>query len=310
MPTPPAPSTPPEPAKPAERPIVLSVVAPAHNEEGNIEALVSEVGRALSQLAGNGGGAVGEFIVVDDGSTDSTRARVQSLMPGRPWLRCVAMTQTPPGKGGGQSAAFHAGVRAARGRLIATLDADLQNDPADLPAMLDLLEKTRADMVQGDRSHARRDSAVRRVGSIVGRKFRLWLLGDSIRDTGCSLRVMKREIALQLPLEFKGVHRFIPVTARHLGYTVVEMKVNHRPRTAGETKYGMGITKRAIPGLLDLLAVRWMRSRRRPVASAEVVEVSGAARADSQRPEIVVPQRGGGGVTGEQAEVIAQGEPA
>src|SRR5690606_35686533 len=138
---------------------------------------------------------------------------------------------------------------------VATLDADLQNDPADLNAMLELMRRENADMVQGDRSHARRDNAVRRVGSIVGRKFRLWLLGDTIRDTGCSLRVMKREIALALPLEFKGIHRFIPVTARHLGYKVVEMRVNHRPRVAGETKYGMGIVKRALPGLQDLFAV-------------------------------------------------------
>jgi hypothetical protein len=105
---------------------------------------------------------------------------------------------------------------------------------------------------------------------VVGRKFRRWLLGDTIRDTGCSLRLMRREIALGLPLEFKGMHRFIPVTARHLGYTVVEMRVSHRPRTAGQTKYGFGITKRAIPGLIDLLAVRYMRNRRRPVESAEV----------------------------------------
>ena len=80
---------------------------------------------------------------------------------------------------------------------------------------------------------------------------------------------MKREIALALPLEFKGIHRFIPVTARHLGYTVVEMRVNHRPRIAGETKYGMGIVKRALPGLQDLFAVRWMRNRRRPTTSTE-----------------------------------------
>lgn len=242
----------------------LSVVAPAHNEEDNVENLVREVGDALLPL-----GIAFEFVIVDDGSTDSTRSRVRELAASRPWLRCIAMTRTPPGKGCGQSAAFHAGFRAARGRLVATLDADLQNDPADLPAMLDLMRKHAADMVQGDRSHARKDNAVRRIGSIVGRTFRLWLLGDPIRDTGCSLRVMKREIALRLPLEFRGMHRFIPVTARHLGYSVVEMRVNHRPRHAGQTKYGMGIVQRALPGLIDLLAVRYMRSRRRPTDYAE-----------------------------------------
>jgi len=245
--------------------IELSVVAPAHNEEENAAPLVEELGRALEPL-----GIPFEVIIVDDGSTDGTRRVVASLMADRPWLRCIGMTRTPPGRGNGQSAAFHAGFRAARGRLIATLDADLQNDPADIPAMLDLMRSRRADMVQGDRSHARRDNVVRRVGSIVGRLFRRWLLGDTIRDTGCSLRVMRREIALALPLEFRGMHRFIPVTARHLGYTVVEMPVNHRPRTAGVTKYGLGITKRAIPGLIDLFAVRYMRSRRRPVDASEV----------------------------------------
>lgn len=243
----------------------LSVVAPAHNEEENVPALVAEVGAAIEPL-----GIAFEFIVVDDGSTDGTRAGVAALMPDRPWLRCVAMTNTPSGSGHGQSAAFHAGFRAARGRFIAVLDADLQNDPADLPAMLKLLDRERADMVQGDRSHARADAAVRKWGSWVGRKFRLWLLGDRIRDTGCSLRVMKREIALALPLEFKGMHRFIPATAHSLGYKVVEMPVGHRPRVAGEPKYGMGITKRAIPGLIDCFAVRWMRKRRRPVTSVEV----------------------------------------
>ncbi|MFN7022146.1 MAG: glycosyltransferase family 2 protein [Phycisphaerales bacterium] len=243
----------------------LTVMAPAHNEEENIAELVGQIERAIGPT-----GLAFEVVIVDDGSTDSTRARLVDLMADRPWLRCIAMQKTPPGKGNGQSAAFFAGFAGARGRLIATMDADLQNDPADLPRMLELLRTTNADMVQGDRSHARKDSLVRRVGSIVGRAFRRWLLGDTIRDTGCSLRIMKREIAVQLPLQFKGMHRFIPVTARHLGYTVVEMPVNHRPRTAGQTKYGMGITKRAIPGLIDLFAVRYMRGRRRPVDHAEV----------------------------------------
>lgn len=248
------------------RETTLSVVAPAHNEQDNIDLLIEEVEAALEPL-----GIGYEFVIVDDGSTDNTRAAVVAHQSHRPWVRCVAMTQTPPGKGHGQSAAFHAGFRATRGRLIAVLDADLQNDPADIPKMLDLLEEANADFVQGDRSAVRKqgDSTIRLFGSWVGRSFRRVLLGDTITDTGCSLRVMKREIALQLPLEFKGMHRFIPATARHLGYTVVEMPVNHRHRHAGEPKYGMGITKRALPGLVDLFAVRYMRNRRRPVSSQE-----------------------------------------
>jgi glycosyltransferase involved in cell wall biosynthesis len=253
----PVPSATPEPE--------VSVVAPAHNEQDNIAELVDQVEKALAPT-----GIPFEVVLVDDGSTDRTRDVVRSLMPARPWLRCIAMERTPPGRGNGQSAAFFAAFRAARGRLIASLDADLQNDPAELPRMLELMRSSGADLVQGDRSRNRRDSPVRRVGSVVGRLFRRWLLGDAVRDTGCSLRVMRREVALGLPLEFRGMHRFIPATATHQGFKVVETAVHHRPRAAGTTKYGMGIVQRALPGLLDCFAVRWMRARRRPTDAREI----------------------------------------
>ncbi len=242
----------------------LSVVAPAHNEQDNVRPLVEEIASALS-----GAGIRFETVIVDDGSTDNTREALRELQKSHPELRVVVMQETPPGSGNGQSAAFHAGFRACAAPLIATLDADLQNDPADLPMLFAKLKETGADMVQGDRSHARADNWARKQTSKVGRLFRQMILADSIRDTGCSLRVMRKEIALRLPLEFKGMHRFIPVTARNLGYTVVETPVNHRERTAGETKYGsMGIAKRAIPGLIDCFAVRYMRKRRRPVTAS------------------------------------------
>lgn len=244
--------------------VALSVIAPAHDEEDNIDALIDDIAAALEPADFDF-----EFIIVDDGSTDTTRQRAVAQLAKRPWLRVVAMTQTPPGKGNGQSAAFHAGVRQARGPVIALLDADRQNDPADLPAMLDMLRETGADMVQGDRSANRRDTAWRRFSSWVGRTFRKALLGDTIRDTGCSLRVFKREIGLALPLQYKGMHRFVPFYARELGYTVVECPVHHRPRTAGEAKYGAW--NRALPGLRDLFAVRWMRSRLKPV-ECETIE--------------------------------------
>lgn len=268
--------------------VILTVVAPAHNEEGNIDALVAQVGVAAREAAGILRASSGqrpairtadpadpadpfEFIIVDDGSTDSTRARALALRAAHPWLRIVAMQQTPPGRGNGQSAAFHAGFRAAHGAWIATIDADLQNNPADLIAMAKLVVQESADMVQGDRSASRRqgDSPIRQIGSVTGRHFRRVLLSDTIRDTGCSLRLMRREIALRLPLEFRGAHRFIPVTARQLGFTVLEMPVAHRQRHSGTTKYGMGIVQRAIPGLIDCLAIRWMRSRRRPIDCLE-----------------------------------------
>ncbi|TVQ55309.1 MAG: glycosyltransferase, partial [Phycisphaerales bacterium] len=222
----------------------LTLIAPARNEVENLPALVEEVSRVMGRAA-----VSWEFIVIDDGSTDGSRARLIELMQHTPQLR--ALTVDPQGRGvaHGQSAAFMAGFRAARGKLIALLDADLQNDPADLLAMLEAMDRSGADLVQGDRMHDRRDTVVRQVSSLVGRFFRLVLLGDTIRDTGCSLRIMKRETALALPLQFKGMHRFIPITARQLGYTVIEVPVKHRPRTAGRAKYG--IWNRALPGLID-----------------------------------------------------------
>ena len=245
--------------------IALSIVAPAHNEQENLPALVREIAAAIDPMA-----IEYEVLIVDDGSTDNTPAILQDLRRQFRRLRTIRMSQTPPGRGNGQSAAFHAGFRACRGELIAVLDADCQNDPADIPAMLELMRQTRADFVQGDRSHARSDTSVRKFSSWVGRVFRRWLLGDVIRDTGCSLRIMRREVALAIPLEFRGMHRFIPITARHLGFKVVEMRVNHRPRTAGVAKYGMW--NRALPGLIDCFAVRWMRHRRRPVSFHEVIQ--------------------------------------
>ncbi len=244
----------------------LSVVAPARDEAENVPALVDAVEKALAPA-----GFRFELIVVDDGSGDGTREALVALMPGRPWLRCVALRESSPAHAGGQSAAFHAGFRACRGSWVASIDADLQNDPADLPAMLALLERTGADMVQGDRSRARRDSWVRRQGSRVGRLYRRLVLGDRVRDTGCSLRVMRRELALALPLQLAGLHRFMPAVAAQLGYRVVEMPVAHGPRRAGETKYGLGLA-RAVPGFQDGLGVRWLGRRRRPVAWDEVGE--------------------------------------
>jgi len=240
--------------------IELSIVIPAHNEARNIGPLVREIDDAISAL-----GIAFECVIVDDASSDGTLDAIRACMVASPWVRCVSLAPTTPGVGNGQSAAFGAGFMLARGAWIATMDADLQNDPADLPKLLELRVPSGADMVQGDRSAARSrgDAWVRRFGSGVGRWFRRALLGDTIADTGCSLRVMRREVALRLPLEFRGTHRFIPASARHMGYTVVETPVSHRPRHAGEPKYGAGIASRAIPGLVDLFAVRWMRSRRR-----------------------------------------------
>ena len=243
--------------------VTLSIIAPAHNEQDNIVGLVDDVRQAMADA-----GISFELIVVNDGSTDQTEARLTEQAASHPWLRAYRMLDTPPGRGHGQSAAFHAGIRQTRGALIALMDADRQNDPAALPRMIQVLREQDADMVHGDRSANRRDTLVRRVSSWVGRAFRRVVLGDTIRDTGCSLRVFKRDVGLALPLQYRGIHRFIPVYARMLGFTVTEVPVAHRPRAAGDAKYG--IWNRALPGLIDLLAVRWMRSRLRSVACEPV----------------------------------------
>ncbi len=252
--------------------LLLSVVAPAHDEERTVGPLVEPVEAALEPLR------IGyEIVIVDDGSGDATPSVLRRLVREHPRLRVLHMCNTPPGRGHGQSAAFLAAFQASRGSLIAVLDADLQNDPVDIPALLRHLQESGADMIQGDRSRNRRDTRVRRLSSRVGRFFRRALLGDTIRDTGCSLRLMRREVALSLPLEFAGLHRFVPLMARQMGFRVREVPVHHRERATGRSKYG--VWDRALPGLVDCLAVRWMAKRRRPLAFAEVVREP--ARLDS-----------------------------
>ena len=231
--------------------------------------LVEEVERGV-----RGRGIEAEMIVVDDGSSDETRARLGELAASRRWL-VVLYWDVPRGK----SAAIAAGIRAARGRYVATLDADLQDDPAELPGMLRVLHETGADMVQGDRSANRRDNVFRKLGTWIGREARWWALGDPVRDTGCGARVMRAELARQLPLQFEGMHRFFAAYAQALGAKVVEVPVEHRPRAAGKTKYGLGVFTRGVAGFFDLLAVRWMGKRLRETG----VEVWG---------------RGGGGTGG------------
>jgi glycosyltransferase involved in cell wall biosynthesis len=251
--------------------IDLSVVAPAHGERENLAPFVEELDGTLATL-----GRSCELIIVDDASTDGSAAELRRLQSVFPSLRVLTLPARSRGRPHGQSAAYWAAFRVARGEVVAILDADLQNHPDDLRLLLEELERTGADLVQGDRSAVRADSLVRRVSSRVGRLTRRLLLGDTIRDTGCSLRVMRRQVARSLPLEFTGMHRFIPLTARQMGLTVVEVPVRHRPRRAGRTKYG--IWNRALPGLLDCLAVRWMARRRRTITWVEHEAPAGPTR--------------------------------
>ena len=226
---------------------------PALTEQDNIELPVDQIQKTVRET-----GIDAELIVVDDGSTDATLPRLAALACERPWLK-VLHRDVPRG----QSAAMEAGIRAATAHYVATLDADLQNDPADLPAMLGYLRAGAADMVQGDRTENRRDNVIRRLGSIIGRWSRRLLLGDPVRDTGCSARIVRTELARKFPLQFKGMHRFLPIHARMLGAQIIEMPVHHRRRAAGQTKYGFGGLNRGLAGLVDCLAVRWMMGRYR-----------------------------------------------
>lgn len=229
-------------------PPLLSIVLPAYNEAGNIAPLADELAGALPALAPR---AV-ECIFVDDGSTDGTRAEILAARSRHPGLgiRVVALDGNH-----GLSTAMDAGFKAARGELVATLDTDLQNDPRDLPRLLAALED--ADAAVGVRVR-RRDSLLKRLTSRVGNAARNRLTGEDIADTGCSLKVYRRSFLLRLKL-YDGLHRFLPTLLRLEGARVVQVPVNHRPRAAGRSKYGLA--NRLVGPLMDVLAVRWMQRR-------------------------------------------------
>ena len=225
----------------------LSVVFPVYNEEENIPLLLAEIRRALDPL-----GISFEIIASDDGSRDRSVDVLRSEKANHPMLRIVKLE-----KNTGQTAALDAAWRAAKGRYVVSLDADLQNDPADIPAMLRKLKTDNVDMVIGVRVN-RQDTPMRKLQSRIGNGVRNWITGDYITDTGCSLKLLKREIIDEIQL-FTGMHRFLPTLVRLRGYSVVEMPVNHRPRQFGVSKYGA--MNRAFRGLADCFAVRWMRTR-------------------------------------------------
>lgn len=225
----------------------LSVVFPVFNEEENVPILLDEIARALE-----GKSWTYEMVAVDDGSADRSLEVLRGLQSKYPTLRVITLE-----KNSGQTAALDAGWRAARGRFIVSLDADLQNDPADIPKMMQELERSGSDMVIGVRVN-RQDTWTRRVQSKIGNSVRNWITGDRITDTGCSLKLARRE-AIEPVRLFTGMHRFLPTLVRYAGFKVVEMPVNHRARQFGVSKYGA--MNRAFRGLADCLAVRWMSSR-------------------------------------------------
>jgi glycosyltransferase involved in cell wall biosynthesis len=192
-----------------------------------------------------------EILFVDDGSTDHSLQVMRELAEANPPVRYIAFAENR-----GQSAAFAAGFQEAAGELIVTMDADLQNDPADIPAMLALFDQGQ-DMVIGWRAK-RKDTWLKRVGSRIGNSVRNRLTGENVHDTGCSLKIMRRDMAVGLP-RFTGMHRFLPTLMKMAGARVAEIKVNHRPRTHGVSKYTNW--QRALVGLSDVLGVRWLGRR-------------------------------------------------
>lgn len=220
---------------------------PAYNERENLAPLLEEIEAALS-----GGQRSYEVIVVDDGSTDGTLDTLKALRRRHPALRYIAFEQNA-----GQTAAFAAGFHAARAPVVVTLDADLQNDPADIPKLIDTLERTGATAVAGYRA-ARRDTTWKRLQSRIANGIRNRLNGEAIRDTGCSLKAFRTDAVRALPL-FAGMHRFLPTLIKMQGGTVTEVPVGHRPRRHGATKYGMW--NRVLRSLVDAFAVRWMQRR-------------------------------------------------
>jgi len=223
----------------------ISVVVPLRNEGPNILPLATAIFNALRQEPRGL-----ELILVDDGSSDDTWQRILEARRADPRVRALRHPRSH-----GQSAALWTGFQAARGSVIATLDGDLQNDPADLPGML--AELATCDLVCGVREK-RMDNRVRRLSASIARSARKVALGVDFRDTGCGLRVFKRSVLATIPA-FDGFHRFMPILAQGGGALTKEVAVSHRPRIAGRSKYG--VWNRLGRGIRDLAGLRWYLKR-------------------------------------------------
>ncbi|MGH7265996.1 MAG: glycosyltransferase family 2 protein [Candidatus Rokuibacteriota bacterium] len=226
-------------------PGLVSVVVPVFNEQDNVEPLLDSLRDALEGL-----GRPYELIVVDDGSTDQTAARLREATRRFPTLRVVRLRANF-----GQSAALAAGFDLARGDVIVTMDGDRQNDPADIPRLLDML-KDGYDVVSGWRRDRKDPFWSRRLPSRMANALISWITGVALHDYGCALKVYRREILADIAL-YGEMHRFLPALARWVGATIGEVPVTHWPRRSGKSKYGLGRTVRV---LLDLLTVKFLMS--------------------------------------------------
>ena len=227
---------------------VISVVIPCYNEQGNLMPLVTTTAQALDPLKIDY-----EIVITDDCSRDDSWAVLQKLAAENPRV-CVQRLA----KNSGQSAALWAGIKAARGRYIATLDADLQNDPKDLPLFLAAIKD--CDCVCGSRLEKRRDgdNLIRQISSKIANGVRNWITRETVSDSGCCYRLFKRECAANLKF-FKGMHRFLPTLFKIEGFSVKEIPVNHQTRLTGVSNYG--VWNRLFASSYVLFAVRWMQKR-------------------------------------------------
>ena len=233
----------------------LSVVIPVYNEEASLTPLWSELRVVLEGL-----GLAFEVVFVDDGSRDRSAEIIRSFREADRRVRLVRLKTN-----GGETAATDAGLKAARGGRVVVMDADLQNDPRDIPMLLSHLDQW--DAVTGWRvNRAAGDNLVRRVSSQVANGIRNWMSDETIQDSGCTFRAFRRECLRGLVL-YRGFHRFIPTLLRMRGYRVLEVPVGHRPRRFGRSKYG--VLNRAVVAFTDLLVIRWMKAR---LLRYEVVE--------------------------------------
>ncbi len=224
---------------------MISVILPVYDERDSLVPLVAEIGDALA-------GVPHEIIAIDDGSTDGSRQVLSELAADRSNFMVLRFA-----KNAGQSAACAAGFDAAIGDIIVTMDADGQNDPGDIPVLLDALRDPGLEAAVGYRVF-RRDSHWKSVQSRIANSARNWITRDNIRDTGCSLKAIRASAAVRLP-RFNGMHRFLPTLVRQGGGRVVEVPVTHRRRRWGRSKYGMW--DRLWRGLRDAFGVRWLARR-------------------------------------------------
>ncbi|UCF41990.1 MAG: glycosyltransferase [Gemmatimonadota bacterium] len=225
---------------------VVSVVLPVYNERENLAPLLDEIAATMRDVPH-------EVVAVDDGSVDGSLDELRRLMARHPPLRVVALERNA-----GQSAAFVAGADAALGAVVVLMDADGQNDPADIPGLLKALAGDDGLAAVVGYRVRRTDPRWKLLQSWIANRARNWITGDAVRDTGCSLKAIRRDRMVALP-RFNGMHRFLPTLIRMQGGAVTEVPVSHRPRRHGRSKYGMW--NRAARGLRDALGVRWLGRR-------------------------------------------------